>query len=64
MRTSAQEAPPQKKFIAAGKVCIIGLCIDILRFVGDKQWKSLIRSDWIEELAGVRIGEFIANRNR
>jgi ABC-type amino acid transport substrate-binding protein len=58
LRTAAQEGS-EPKFIADGKDKIAGLCIDImraveqidpgLRFVGDQQWKPLIRV--IAELA-------------
>ena len=53
LRTAAQEGT-EPKFIVAGKDRIVGLCIDImraveqhdpgLRFVGDQQWKPLIRA--------------------
>jgi len=53
LRTAAQEGT-EPKFIAAGKDRIVGLCVDImraieqhdpgLRFVGDQQWKPLIRA--------------------
>ncbi|WP_229258088.1 substrate-binding periplasmic protein [Duganella margarita] len=52
LRTAAQEGS-EPKFIADGKDRIVGLCTDImraveqsdpgLRFVGDQQWKPLIR---------------------
>jgi len=52
LRTAAQESS-EPKFIADGKERIGGLCIDLmraveqidpgLRFVGDQQWKPLIR---------------------
>ncbi|MRW83213.1 transporter substrate-binding domain-containing protein [Pseudoduganella sp. FT26W] len=54
LRTAAQEGS-EPKFLAAGNGQIVGLCIDImraveqldpgLRFVGDQQWKPLIRAN-------------------